>query len=159
MKFRFGDIIGLAFLTTLYASIIVNWRCFMMYAIAIVGDRETPAWQWTNTLAPLFLASSEKTNILFELTNSILHVYICVNTRFHNNLVIVIYIFWKKLTIYIRKSYSFKKFTTIYSNWWRTLLHRIKIIWTFLLTANIAITWQVDAVWYVFHNMNVLIVR
>jgi hypothetical protein len=30
-----------------------------MYAMAIVADRDTPAWQCTSTLAPLFRASSE----------------------------------------------------------------------------------------------------
>jgi hypothetical protein len=33
----------------------------MMYAMAIVADRDTPAWQCTSTLAPLFRASSETT--------------------------------------------------------------------------------------------------
>ena len=32
----------------------------MMYAIAMVALRETPAWQWTNTRDPLFLAASAK---------------------------------------------------------------------------------------------------
>jgi TM2 domain-containing membrane protein YozV len=51
--------IGRAFLTSLYASTMVSSLCFMIYAMAIVADRETPAWQCTSTLAPLFRASSE----------------------------------------------------------------------------------------------------
>lgn len=59
MKFRFGDIIGRAALTILYAS--TNETCwyFIMYAIAIVALRDTPAWQCTNTFEPLFRAFSE----------------------------------------------------------------------------------------------------
>lgn len=51
--------IGRAFFTSLYASTIVSSLCFMMYAMAMVADRDTPAWQCTRTLAPLFRASSE----------------------------------------------------------------------------------------------------
>jgi hypothetical protein len=53
--------IGRAFLTSLYASTMVSSLCFMMYAMVIVADRDTPAWQCTSTLAPLLRASSETT--------------------------------------------------------------------------------------------------
>lgn len=58
MKFKFGDIMGRTAFTILYASIIDNCLYFIMYAIAIVALRDTPAWQWTKTLAPFFLAAS-----------------------------------------------------------------------------------------------------
>lgn len=58
IKFRLGLMIGRAFFTSLYASTIDKPLCRIMYAMAIVALRDTPAWQCTNTLLPAFRASS-----------------------------------------------------------------------------------------------------
>lgn len=43
--------------------------CRIIYAIAIVALRDTPAWQCTNTLLPAFRASSvEKKKIIINFT-------------------------------------------------------------------------------------------
>jgi len=34
------------------------FRCRITYAMAMVGDRDTPAWQCTSTLPPVFRAPS-----------------------------------------------------------------------------------------------------
>lgn len=58
MKFRFGDMIGRAALTILYASTMDTFRWRITYAMAMVGDREMPAWQCISTLPPDFRAPS-----------------------------------------------------------------------------------------------------
>ena len=60
IKFRLGLMIGRAFFTSLYASTMDRPLCRIMYAIAIVALRDTPAWQCTNTLLPAFRASSAR---------------------------------------------------------------------------------------------------
>lgn len=52
--------IGLAFFTSLYASTMDRPLCRIMYAMAIVALRDTPAWQCTSTLLPAFRASSAR---------------------------------------------------------------------------------------------------
>lgn len=63
MKLRFGEIIGRANFTSLYASNSESDLYRITYAIAIVALREIPAWQCNKTVDPLIRASSamEKT--------------------------------------------------------------------------------------------------
>lgn len=58
MKLRFGEMIGRANFTNLYASNSDNDLYRITYAIAIVALREMPAWQCNNTVDPLIRASS-----------------------------------------------------------------------------------------------------
>lgn len=63
MKLMFGLMMGRQLLTTWYASITVMKLCLTRYPMAIVGEREIPAWQWIRTLLPLFRAVSDELNI------------------------------------------------------------------------------------------------
>lgn len=58
IKFRFGDIIGRANFTNLYASISDIDLYRITYAMAMVALREMPAWQCNKTVDPLLRASS-----------------------------------------------------------------------------------------------------
>lgn len=58
MKFKFGEIMGRANLTNWYASRRESDLYRITYAMAIVADREMPAWQCNNTVDPLLRASS-----------------------------------------------------------------------------------------------------
>lgn len=60
MKLRFGEMMGRANLTKLYASSSDNDLYRITYAMAIVALREIPAWQCSNTVDPLRRASSAK---------------------------------------------------------------------------------------------------
>lgn len=60
MKFRFGDMIGRDAFTILYASTMDIFRWRITYAMAMVGERDMPAWQWISTLPPDFRAASAK---------------------------------------------------------------------------------------------------
>lgn len=60
MKLRFGEMIGRANLTKLYASNSDIDLYRMTYAMAIVALLEMPAWQCNNTVDPLRRASSAK---------------------------------------------------------------------------------------------------
>lgn len=62
IKLRFGDMIGRAALTILYASTMVAFRWRITYAMAMVGDRDMPAWQCMRTLPPDFRAPSKENN-------------------------------------------------------------------------------------------------
>lgn len=58
IKLRFGEIIGRANFTSLYASNSESDLYRITYAIAIVALREIPAWQCNKTVDPLIRASS-----------------------------------------------------------------------------------------------------
>lgn len=60
IKLRFGEMIGRANFTNLYASSSESDLYRITYAIAIVALREMPAWQCNNTVDPLTRASSTK---------------------------------------------------------------------------------------------------
>lgn len=58
IKFKFGEIIGRANFTNLYASISEIDLYRITYAMAMVALREMPAWQCNKTVDPLTRASS-----------------------------------------------------------------------------------------------------
>ena len=60
MKLKLGATMDRRDLTYLYASSMDRVECFIMYAITMVADLDTPAWQCTSAFPPRFLTPSAK---------------------------------------------------------------------------------------------------
>lgn len=69
IKLRFGEMIGRANFTNLYASSSDNDLYRITYAIAMVALREMPAWQCNKTVDPLSRASSTRRKMKREKKN------------------------------------------------------------------------------------------
>ena len=63
-------------ITHLYASSTFMFICFMMYAMATVGDREIPAKQWTMThpLSDLTFSVGDRANIICQSYEFYIHI-------------------------------------------------------------------------------------
>lgn len=83
MKFKFGEMIGRACFTNWYASRSVNDLYFITYAMAIVAERDIPAWQCNSTVDPFLRASSVNRNERKKKINQYIkvlrsHVYLSI---------------------------------------------------------------------------------